>query len=30
MERGALEELIALAGEQRNGELVERLYGLIE
>ena len=29
IERGALEELIALAGEQRNGELVERLYGLI-
>ena len=30
MERGALEELIALAGEQRNGELVEKLYGLVE
>ncbi len=29
MERRALEELIALAGAQRNGELVEKLYGLM-
>jgi FlaA1/EpsC-like NDP-sugar epimerase len=29
MTREALEELIALAGEQRNGQLVERLYELV-